>query len=110
MCPPGTDSSAARLPDKRRPSSCLQLAQEDSSKARVLRATGGLVQEVTEHEQLVYGTRALDREPEKDDMVSKRRLHFRSPLNCRHGARARDGREGQHLHSHTQDTRAGKVW
>lgn len=39
MCPPGTDSSAARLPDKRRPSSCLQLAQEDSGKARVLRAT-----------------------------------------------------------------------
>lgn len=94
MCPPGTDSSAARLPDKRRPSSCLQLAQEDSGKARVLRATGGLVQEVTEHEQLVYGTRALDREPEKDDMGVKEKVALRSPLNYRHGARARNGREG----------------
>lgn len=94
MCPPGTDSSAARLPDKRRPSSCLQLAQEDSGKARVLRATGGLVQEVTEHEQLVYGTRALDREPEKDDMGVKEKAALRSPLNYRHGARERDGREG----------------
>lgn len=94
MCPSGTDSSAARLPDKRRPSSCLQLAQEDSGKARVLRATGGLVQEVTEHEQLVYGTRALDREPEKDDMGVKEKAALRSPLNYGHQARAGDGWEG----------------
>lgn len=31
--------------------------------------TGGLVQEVTEHEQMIYGTRALDRDPVKDDTV-----------------------------------------
>lgn len=29
----------------------------------------GLVQEVTEHEQVLYGTRALHREPVKDDTV-----------------------------------------
>lgn len=31
--------------------------------------TEGLVQKVTEHEQVIYGARALDREPVKDDTV-----------------------------------------
>lgn len=63
-----------------------RLVQEDNGKARVLRATGGLVQEVTEHEQVVYGTRALDREPEKNDMGVKQKAMLRSPLDYDHGA------------------------
>lgn len=39
---------------------------EDNAKRLV---AGGLVQEVTEHEQVVYGTRALDRDPGRDDTV-----------------------------------------
>lgn len=68
-----------------------RLVQEDNGKARVLRATGGLVQEVTEHEQVVYGTRALDREPEKDDMGVKQTAILRSPLDYGHGAGEQDG-------------------
>lgn len=29
----------------------------------------GLVQEATEHEQVIYGTRALDRDPVRNDTV-----------------------------------------
>lgn len=82
------------MSDKRKPSSCLQLVQEDNGKARVLCATGGLVQEVTEHEQVVYGTRALDREPEKNDMGVKQKAALRSPLDYGHGVRGQDGQEG----------------
>lgn len=39
---------------------------DDNTKRLV---AGGLVQEVTEHEQVVYGTRALDRDPGRDDTV-----------------------------------------
>lgn len=46
----------------------LQLVRVQEEKTRGL-VTEGLVQEVTEHEQMVYGTRALDRDPAKDDKV-----------------------------------------
>lgn len=39
--------------------------EEDSNSL----VSGELVQEVTEHEQVLYGTRALDRDPVKDDTV-----------------------------------------
>lgn len=46
----------------------LQLFTVQEERAQRL-VTEGLVREVTEHEQLVYGTRALDRDPAKDDTV-----------------------------------------
>lgn len=39
---------------------------EENAKSLV---TEGLVQEVTEHEQVIYGARALDRDPAKNDMM-----------------------------------------
>lgn len=47
---------------RRRPLPCTR-HEEDSNSL----VAGGLVQEVTEHEQVVYGTRALDRGPVRDD-------------------------------------------
>lgn len=39
---------------------------EENAKSLVME---GLVQEATEHEQVIYGTKALDRDPVKNDMM-----------------------------------------
>lgn len=56
------DATALWLLGRGRP--LLFTRHEEDSNSLV---AGGLVQEVTEHEQVVYGTRALDRGPVRKD-------------------------------------------
>lgn len=55
---------------------------EENAKSLVME---GLVQEVTEHEQVIYGTRALDRDPVKNDMIWNRTLYSETALVYRSG-------------------------
>lgn len=67
MCPLGTACTALQTL-KPQVGGRLQVSMRHEERSKGLE-TQGLVQEVTEHEQVLYGTRALDRDPVKNDTV-----------------------------------------